>query len=78
MARSIVQTSKSYEGGEMASRLKEQLEAARQETNSWPAWRRMEIKAEVAKTPLRRQSEANQTPGKSKEQAGDTSGSSDL
>jgi hypothetical protein len=62
----------------MASRLKEQLDAARQETNSWPAWRRMEIEAEVAKTPLRRQSEGNQSSGKSKDQAGDISGASEI
>jgi hypothetical protein len=61
----------------MASRLKDQLEAVRQEMNSWPAWRKMEIEAEVAKTPLRRQSEGNQSPGKSKE-PGATSGASDV
>jgi hypothetical protein len=37
----------------MASKLKEQLDAVRQETINWPAWRRMEIEAEVLKTPLR-------------------------
>jgi hypothetical protein len=36
-----------------ASRLKEQLEAARKETETWPAWKRKEIEAEVRKTPLR-------------------------
>jgi hypothetical protein len=35
----------------MASKLKEQLDAVRQETINWPAWRRMEIEAEVLKTP---------------------------
>jgi hypothetical protein len=61
----------------MASSLKNQLEAVRQEMNSWPAWRKMEIEAEVAKTPLRRQSEGNQGSGKSKE-AGATSGVPDV
>jgi hypothetical protein len=36
-----------------ASRLKEQLEAARRETDTWPAWKKKEIEAEVRKTPLR-------------------------
>ena len=37
-----------------ASRLREQLDAARQETNRWPAWKRKEIEAEIQKTPLRK------------------------
>jgi hypothetical protein len=49
----------------MVSRLREQLEAAKQETDSWPAWRKSEIDAEVAKTPLRRPSERNQSSGES-------------
>jgi len=36
------------------SRLKQQLDAARQETEGWPSWQRMEIEAEVRKTPLRK------------------------
>jgi len=61
----------------MASELKEQLEAVRREMSTWPAWRKMEIEAEVLKTPLRRQSGGNQSSGESKE-AGDTSGASDV
>jgi hypothetical protein len=38
----------------MISRLKEQLDAVRQEMSDWPTWRKMEIEAEVAKTPERR------------------------
>jgi hypothetical protein len=38
-----------------ASRLKEQLEAARRETDRWPEWKRKEIEAEVRKTPLKRE-----------------------
>lgn len=51
----------------MASDLKEQLEAVRRETGTWPAWRKMEIEAEVLKTPLRRPSGGNQSSGKSGE-----------
>jgi hypothetical protein len=47
----------------MASRLKEQLEAARLETSTWPAWRKMEIEAEVLKTPLRDKSGSATTDG---------------
>jgi hypothetical protein len=61
----------------MASELKEQLEAVRLETSTWPAWRKTEIAAEVAKTPLRRQPEGNQGTGKSNE-VGGTSGASNV
>ena len=52
----------------MVSKLKEQLEAVRRETSSWPEWRKLEIEAEVLKTPLRSQPGHNpassQTSGK--------------
>ena len=38
-----------------ASRLREQLDAARRETDRWPEWKRKEIEAEVRKTPLKNQ-----------------------
>ena len=36
-----------------ASRLKEQLDAARRETDRWPEWKKKEIEAEVRRTPLK-------------------------
>ena len=62
----------------MASRLKEQLEAAREETDNWPAWRRMEIEVEVAKTPLRRRSEGNESSGEAQKQADPSRRASDI
>ena len=38
-----------------ASGLKEQLDAARRETDRWPEWKKKEIEAEVRKTPLKNQ-----------------------
>jgi hypothetical protein len=35
------------------SRLRDQLDAARRETDRWPEWKRKEIEAEVRRTPLR-------------------------
>lgn len=43
----------------MISKLKEQLDAVRQEMSDWPTWRKQEIEAEVAKTPARGKSEEN-------------------
>jgi hypothetical protein len=59
----------------MASELKEQLEAVRRETSTWPAWRKMEIEAEVAKTPLRKQPEGKKQSSR-KTETGESSGGS--
>jgi hypothetical protein len=40
-----------------ASRLKQQLDAAKRETDRWPEWKKREIEAEVRKTPLKIQKE---------------------
>jgi hypothetical protein len=57
----------------MASELKEQLEAVRREASNWPAWRRMEIEAEVAKTPLRREPGGKNQSSRKPKGAGGTS-----
>lgn len=35
------------------SALREQLDAAQRETDSWPAWKKMEVEAEIRRTPLK-------------------------
>ena len=52
-ARQRRQMAEGERGMTEPSELKEQLESVRREASTWPAWRRMEIEAEVAKTPLR-------------------------
>lgn len=47
----------------MASRLKEQLDAVRQEISNWPDWRKLEIEAEVSKTPMKGKSGQNSVSG---------------
>jgi hypothetical protein len=40
----------------MVSKLKEQLDAVREEISNWPDWRKQEIEAEVSKTPIKSKS----------------------
>jgi len=55
----------------MVSKLKEQLDAVRREINNWPEWRKLEIEAEVSKTPVRSKSGQNSA---SSQQSSDVAG----
>jgi hypothetical protein len=56
----------------MVSRLKEQLDAVRRETSTWPEWRKLEIEAEVLKTPMKGRSGQNSVSGQTSEGVPDT------